>query len=320
MRSWPDVSDRDNKAMPAHLIHIGFPKCASTFLQHWFADHPQIAYEEGLFGGVHSAYELIADVLAPTDAIVCRVTSAEQLSDPRARATFSEAQVTPLALRHAWMEKVCLELAALFPNARILMITRNQADLAVSGYSQLVKMGGHIRDTDFEKILGHGLRHIHPFDFDLVLSVYRAHFAGRVLALPFEMLVADRQAFLDTIADFMGVDRRDVAVGRVNESLDAEELYWYPRISSLLRRAPTERFRRKLVAMHCRLIRIGAWRPLLNCLKWAFGAKGTGLSLPPAVRERLVIDCEELLKLEHYAPYRALYRGSAGRSASSPLR
>lgn len=306
--------------MPAHLIHIGFPKCASTFLQHWFADHPQIAYEGGLFGGVHSAYALIADVLAPTDAVVCRVTSAEELSDPRARATFSEAQVTPLALRHAWMEKVCLELAALFPNARILMITRNQADLVVSGYSQFVKMGGHIRDTDLEKILGPGLRHLHPFDFDLVLSVYRAHFAGRVLALPFEMLVADRQAFLDTIADFMGVDRHDIAVGRVNESLDAEELYWYPRISGLLRSVPTQRLRRKLVSIHCRLIITGGWRPLLNLLKQVVGPRASIPSLPPAVLEKLVIDCEELLKLEHYAPYRALYRGSAGRCASSALR
>jgi len=25
-----------------HLIHIGFPKCASTFLQEWFAAHPQV--------------------------------------------------------------------------------------------------------------------------------------------------------------------------------------------------------------------------------------------------------------------------------------
>ena len=41
-----------------HLIHIGFPKAASTFLQHWFDRHPEIAYRPGGLAGMHTVYDL----------------------------------------------------------------------------------------------------------------------------------------------------------------------------------------------------------------------------------------------------------------------
>ena len=65
-----------------HVIHIGFPKCASTYLQQWFAAHPQIAYRPGGLAGMYNIYDLIASVLEKSGGARCAVTSAEQISAP----------------------------------------------------------------------------------------------------------------------------------------------------------------------------------------------------------------------------------------------
>ncbi len=41
----------------------------------------------------------------------------------------------------------------------------------------------------------------------------------------------DKRKFLRSIEDALEIDHFEDSIGRVNESLTAEELYWYPRIS-----------------------------------------------------------------------------------------
>lgn len=295
--------------MQPHLIHIGFPKCASTFLQQWFAAHPQIAYKPGGLAGAHSVYDLIQRVLDAPGPERCQVTSAEQISTPTDPGRFGAPNLADSRLVATRMADLCRVLARLFPNASILMVTRNHADLLVSSFSQVVRVGGHLRDADYAKLAAEGFREISPIDYDFALSTYRDHFNGRVLALPYELLVEDRPAFLAQVADFMGVDRFDIPAARVNESLDPDQLYWYPRIARLARRVPGAWLRRGLIGLHVRLIRSGAWRPLLLLLKRLTGAKAPPLLLPPGTLRGLDRECEDLLKSEVYAPYREVYRG-----------
>lgn len=304
-------SDRGTKgdsAQTSHLIHIGFPKCASKFLQRWFAEHPEVAYATDRFGGLSSVHDLIADVLDGPHGRFCRVTSNEELSDPRDPSTFGAVETASADRRRQRLRQICEELAALFPSAKILMITRNQADMVVSGYSQIIKQGGSITDADRVRFAAEGFPDLHPFDYDLTLKLYREHFAGRVLCLPYELLVDDRKAFLTAIADFMGVSRFDIAASRVNASLDGEQLYWYPRIARLLQFVPGDRLRRKLIGLHVRMIRSGAWRPVINILGLIAGKKSVERELAPEILQKLRIDCEELLKIDCYAPYRDIYR------------
>lgn len=300
-----------------HLIHIGFPKCASTFLQGWFAAHPQLAYKPGGWGGMYGAYDLIAEVLCDPRLALCRVTSVEDLSVPTDLSGLDDPNAFSGDVRRHRMSRICEELAELFPKAKILMITRNQADMAISGYSQIIKQGGSMGDAAYGRFVIENFRSRDSIDYDLTLQLYREKFGGRILALPYELLVDDRRAFLAQIADFMRVDQFDLAAGRVNESLDAEQLYWYPRISRLLQRAPSNWLRCKLVALHVRMIRLGAWRPLLNLLKIVTGKKGLSRFLSPDILRKFEIDCEELLRLEPYASYRELYRGTVDSTALS---
>jgi len=43
---------------PRHLIHVGYPKTGSTFLQNLFGQHPELNYAPGGLGGVHDVYDL----------------------------------------------------------------------------------------------------------------------------------------------------------------------------------------------------------------------------------------------------------------------
>src|SRR3954467_7065515 len=74
----------DGGAMTRHLIHIGFPKAGSTFLQHWFAAHPQIAYAKGGNAGIEGAFAIVDAALSPAAPQRWRVTSAEALTAPLA--------------------------------------------------------------------------------------------------------------------------------------------------------------------------------------------------------------------------------------------
>jgi hypothetical protein len=47
--------------MSRHLVHIGYPKAGSTYLQRWFASHPQLAYREGGIAGFPNVYALARD-------------------------------------------------------------------------------------------------------------------------------------------------------------------------------------------------------------------------------------------------------------------
>jgi hypothetical protein len=67
--------------MSVHLIHVGFPKTGSTYLQHWFANHPQIEFRTGQLAGCDSVHDLVEQISSPRPRGV-RVTSCQNFSMP----------------------------------------------------------------------------------------------------------------------------------------------------------------------------------------------------------------------------------------------
>src|SRR4051812_10644515 len=112
--------------MTGHLIHIGYAKAGSTFLQRWFAHHPELLYREGGIAGLADIYELSRQSAAPPSGIRYRVSSSEGLATPHAFVGLqhvAHGEVQAHHLREA-QEAACAALAALFPNAWILVVTR----------------------------------------------------------------------------------------------------------------------------------------------------------------------------------------------------
>lgn len=224
--------------MPNHLIHIGFPKTGSTFLQEWFSLHPQMHYAPGAIGGFYNVYEICRLAADPKNSeIKYFVTSNEELSVPSfntgTNINNSKQNLAELISTDRAQESVCAMLKALFPNGKILLVTRGFKGIIISGYSEYIKHGGTLSIKEFTTVSfnedGGGL------NYSFLIDLYEASFGKEnVIVLPYEMLRDNQVQFLSVVEQRLKIPHIELAVGRINESLSSLEMYWYPRMSSLV--------------------------------------------------------------------------------------
>lgn len=239
--------------MTRHLIHIGYPKSGSTFLQAWFERHPELCYKHGGLAGFHNVYELAR----PTDSTYkFHVTSFEGLSTPhesagRIRLDFGGAEPEREDRVKENQASVCAVLKHLYPGGRVLVVTRGFRGMVISAYSQSVRMGGRLHPEDMCRKLAERLQNdaSHYYDYDYLLRLYSDAFGEEnLIVLPYELLRDDQNGFLAVLEEQLGLEHVDINLGRINPSLSPEELYWYPLISRMVSTAAsrlgTARFRR----------------------------------------------------------------------------
>lgn len=240
--------------MIQHLIHIGYPKTGSTFLQAWFERHPEIRYAHGGLGGFRNVYELAR----PADReYKYHVTSFEGLSTPHEsagglRLDFGGAAPVEADPVKENQRAVCELLKGLYPDSRVLIMTRGFKGMIFSAYSQSVRMGArwsHLRDMCGE--LAERLRDDarHYYDYDYLVGLYAGAFGEEnLIVLPYELLRDEQDKFLAALEERLGLTHVAIKLGRINPSLSPEELYWYPVISRLFSAAASRlgpaRFRR----------------------------------------------------------------------------
>ncbi|MEW5931128.1 MAG: hypothetical protein AB1941_26990 [Gemmatimonadota bacterium] len=309
--------------MAEHLIHVGYPKAGSTFLQAWFEQHPEIRYAHGGVGGFHDVYAMCR---MPDPGYRYYVTSSEGLSTPHGSTGGlqleggGERGGLPERIKDA-QAQVCALLKTLFPESRVLLVTRGFRDIVVSGYSQYVRNGGTRHLEGMCRALGERLADDagHYYDFDYLVRLYAEAFGrDRVIVLPFELLRDDQPRFLAVLEERLGLSHHPVRMGRVNASLSPEELYWYPVISRAVSAAAERLGGRgdRLYRWYARRVFDGRLGPLARALARARpGRRITAADLP----EDVLSLCEgraELLRGDPlYAPYAAEYlweRGAGG--------
>ena len=221
--------------MTGHLIHIGFPKAASTLLQQWFAEHPQLAYAPGAIAGFRDVRDISGSAATGESGLRYRVTSSETFSAPlrRGSSAYIDYRANGRDCR-ARQAEACRLLAAIAPQAHVLIVTRGFRSMILSSYSQYVRSGGA---EDLEALFGEEQED--PWHYDFVADLYRRAFgAERVLILPYELLRDDREAFGSAIARWLGIDPHPLPRETVNRSLSPVELRWYPRITRAIERLP----------------------------------------------------------------------------------
>lgn len=239
--------------MAQHLIHVGYPKAGSTFLQAWFERHPELCYRHGGLGGFHNVYELAR----PSDAAYkYYVTSFEGLVTPHetagdVRLDFGGAEPQRPERLKENQAGVCGVLKALYPGSRILVVTRGFKGMIFSGYSQYVRMGGRLHLKGMCRNLAAAAQEDaqYYYDFDYLLRLYGEAFGEEnLIFLPYELLRDDQDRFLAVLEERLGLGHAEIRLGRVNPSLSPEELYWYPLISRAVSAAASRlgpaRFRR----------------------------------------------------------------------------
>lgn len=239
--------------MIPHLIHIGLPKAGSTYLQHWFAAHPQLAYCHAGMAGFGDVQSIAAAAVVPDPRIRCRVTSWEVLSAPFSNVgsdgvdmSYDRSGRPSIAEEQA---RVCRTLAELFPRATILIVTRGFRSAILSGFSQFACTGG---TDDFADVLKPPQRD-YPWGYDKLIGQYRAAF-GRdaVIVLPFELLRDDPQRFQQDLEGRLGLDRFPFHLPAANVSAGPEELAWYPAMTRAVARFPVAR--RRIMRRYRRLL------------------------------------------------------------------
>ena len=162
--------------MTGHLIHIGYAKAGSTFLQNWFAQHPQLAYAPGGMAGFPDVYALARKAASQDGRPLYRVTSSEGLATPHPDVgslapDYQNMELGPLAGARA---EACKLLAALFPTAHVLIVTRGFRSMILSSYSQYVRSGGA---DSLEWLCGAaGKAGADSWNYDFLIGLYRKAF------------------------------------------------------------------------------------------------------------------------------------------------
>lgn len=304
--------------MPHHLIHVGYPKAASTFLQAWFESHPQLAYAPGGLGGFHNVYEL-TDPPEPTNTYY--VTSCEAIAAPPAtkgRPIFERRRSGDLPVRPIKRAQadVCTVLSRLFPGSRILIITRGFKAMIMSSYSQYVRAGGqrHLRGMCEE--LGSLLEREehHYFDFDYFVGLYGEAFGEEnLVVLPFELLRDDKATFISTLEERLGLTHHEVEIDVLNPSLSPAELYWYPVISRMMSTVISGVGRGRGYGRYTRKTMKNELAPLIRVLhRLAPQRTITERDLLPEILEHCRGRAERLEKYPEFAPYTADYLSDRG--------
>jgi hypothetical protein len=289
-----------------HLLHIGYPKAGSTYLQHWFEAHPQLAYVVGGIAGFRSVYAMAQESAAGRPDALYRVTSAEALATPglgAGRLAIDYGRYAEFDMAAA-QSRACSMLATLFPSATVLIITRGFRSVIRSALSEYAKSGG---DADVLQLIGtnreHDLTVVYHYD-RLIGEYQRAFGAENVILMPFELLRDDADAFIKTISARLGVEPIAAPATRINEGISPVELYWYPRLTRFARRLPS----RRLFEHYVGAMQRGRLRPAVAALqRLRPGSPVTADSIPDEFVEAFRGRAESLRDHPLYAPYSREY-------------
>ena len=206
--------DGDRAPVPL-LIHIGYHKTGSTFLQRRIFDD----CAKGFTTRTARPRHVVAQDFVSPD-LFCFDADAVAASYLESRRAAAEQGLT-LVISHERLAGypangghdralVADRLKAVFGDARILIVLREQSSMIRSMYSQYITDGGDQDIVDFLRIPEPKLGRMPYFrleyyEYHHLIAYYSKIFgASNVLALPFEMLRNAPSAFLGRISRFCG--------------------------------------------------------------------------------------------------------------------
>jgi hypothetical protein len=210
------------------LVHIGYPKAGSTWLQKNLFYH----YDRGFFpltdknvlpGRCEFLYSHFVydhgkayspqgrQLLSPFEFEPQRIRDlVSRLDwDHAGVPVFSSERLTGIPFSSGFDARhIADRLRAVFPDCKILIVFREQAAMIRSVYFEYLKMGGahslprYIRQS-YDSFVP--LFSFNYFEYHYLISYYQSLFGKHnVLAMPFELFVRDPTDFLNRLAEFSG--------------------------------------------------------------------------------------------------------------------
>jgi hypothetical protein len=194
------------------LLHIGYHKTGSTFLQKRVFPKPGFALvartkalwpvfvkvEPFRFDARDARETFRPGIEEAGDKGLLPVLSAERLSGNPHSGGYDSEQIAD-------------RLAATFPGTQVLVVIREQTDMLVSAYKLYVKGGGPgtLRQYAVPPSEAPLIPYFDPrfFEYHRLIGRYQELFGSEnVLVLPYELLKKTPRAFLARIGDFAGVN------------------------------------------------------------------------------------------------------------------
>jgi hypothetical protein len=198
------------------LIHLGLHRTGST----WFQRHVLDGRDGRPPGTLPDRAETTARIVLPRELDFDAVATRRWIQEGIARAANQGSPVVISNERFSgnpaagWCdaERTVHRLADLVPDARILLVVREQHSLVRSIWLQQIRIGGISGIEDFLRPLDRGDHRLPAFDprfleFDRFVDLLDRTFGEEdVLVLPFEGLREDPARHLERIEAFSGIE------------------------------------------------------------------------------------------------------------------
>ncbi len=203
-------SDLDSRL----LIHIGYPKTATTWLQ----TRVFPLDVEGWFQSIGNRRSILTSFVTVNgfrfDPCIARAPFEDDLEGAVSRGripVISHERLAGIGPSGGYdAQPIAERLARTFPRARVLIVIREQERMVLSTWQQYVREGGACslrRYLDPPRDDNVPLFQFEQFEYDALINYYRQLFTPeRVCVLPMEQLARSPQAFLRALAEFARVE------------------------------------------------------------------------------------------------------------------
>lgn len=221
--------------MAKFLIHIGYIKSGSTYLQAWFDKHPAMLYKYNALGGFNNTEDLSWYAEREEPLHECYVISSELLSvwPSNSDIVGMRSGIQGYDVKK-YQQKLCDTLHALYPTGKVLIVTRGYTTLFSSMYAQYVFNGGTFNFQDFFKSMTGSTPDL--FDYSRIVGMYRQRFGTtNVIVLPYELLRDNPAAFTATIEKELGMQQTfSFTKEKINATRDKKVLKAHLAVSNML--------------------------------------------------------------------------------------
>lgn len=222
------------------LIHIGFHKCASSWLQNEFFANTEVfnpITKKGLLpdlskefitdpdGNTYNSFELEAQ-------LDNRLTQIEALAEEGAIHVISDERLSGNPHSGGLDGKQIAErLSIRIPDSKILVVIREQRSWLLSNYFQYLSSGGTFGlkkylNTKYDgKIPMFSPNHI---KYHYLIQYYQRKFGkDNVIILPYELLLQDKNQFGKELCSFLMIDSFDISSFKSNATRNYFVRYYF---------------------------------------------------------------------------------------------
>lgn len=240
------------------LLHVGYAKSGSSYLQKWFESHPNIFFHQNSADGFIHPLELAkhAQLKDKNDDYVYALSS-EFLINWYGDIDLYGGAVMPYNYEE-YQNSICKLLKELYPTSKILIVTRAYTSFFKSLYSEHIANGGSLTFKELYSDLNF-LSSMH--DYSKIIKTYRETFGEKnVLCIPFEALEKDPNEFTLIIESFFTIKNHFLlSKDKVNPSLstkDLKNLFFFSRFIFYLLKPFSRKWRVKGYVFYAKKIRI----------------------------------------------------------------